>query len=119
VYYTNQLEGMDEVDSLMEKGKSLQEAIKMWEENLIQPKQKTFQDVINFPNQLNTDLLDLRGRMDNPEPTVTKGSEVRLADLKLVWAKHNAELTRILEEEVTSFNQLYKNLDIPALLIKD
>lgn len=117
-YYTNQVEGMDGMEDLLEKGENLQKAVKAWEENLIQPKQKTFQDVINFPNQLNTELLDLRGRMDNAEPTVTKGSKERLADLKAIWENHNAELQRIMNEDVKAFNQLYKEKDIPALLIK-
>jgi photosystem II stability/assembly factor-like uncharacterized protein len=117
-YYTNQVEGMDGMEDLIEKGENLQKAVKTWEENLIQPKQKTFQDVINFPNQLNTELLDLRGRMDNAEPSVTKGSKERLADLKAIWENHNAELQRIMNEDVKAFNQLYKDKDIPALLIK-
>ncbi len=37
-----------------------------WENNLIQPKQKTFQDVINFENKLNAEFNMLRSKVGFP-----------------------------------------------------
>ncbi len=54
-------------------GKALVKKITTWEDDLITPKQQTFQDVINFPNRLNAELLDLRGRASNHDPRPTAG----------------------------------------------
>ncbi|MDH5381245.1 MAG: glycosyl hydrolase, partial [Cyclobacteriaceae bacterium] len=43
-------------DTLISLGKTILEKVEKWENTLIQPKQKTFQDVINFPNQLSAEL---------------------------------------------------------------
>ena len=54
----------DDAKDLLDKGKELIKRITTWEENLIQPKQKTFQDVINFNNKLNSQLMHLKGFID-------------------------------------------------------
>ena len=46
--YGKLLKDNEKAESLVEKGKDLINRITTWEQNLIQPKQKTFQDVINF-----------------------------------------------------------------------
>ncbi|MCP4978183.1 MAG: glycosyl hydrolase, partial [Maribacter sp.] len=51
--YAKLLKENEKAKELLEKGKSLIERIDTWEQSLIQPNQKTFQDVINFNNQLN------------------------------------------------------------------
>ena len=51
------------------------------EAKLIQPKQKTFQDVINFPNQLDAELAHIYGTIANQEPPVTDGQKAYAADM--------------------------------------
>jgi hypothetical protein len=51
--YANLLKNNDRAKDLLEKGETLIKRIVSWEENLIQSKQKTFQDVINYNNKLN------------------------------------------------------------------
>ncbi|MEM6697891.1 MAG: glycosyl hydrolase, partial [Bacteroidota bacterium] len=55
----------DATKTLAEKAEVAIKAIGEWERNLIQPDQKTFQDVINFPNQLNAELMNLKSRADS------------------------------------------------------
>ena len=88
-----------------------------WEENLIQPKQQTFQDVINFSNQLNSDLLDLKRRVDGLLPQPTKGAKERLSDLLVIWKKHKSEMQQIIEKDIKTFNQLYNNKKLPVLIV--
>ena len=59
-HYAKLLKDSKDADSLLEKGKELTKRINSWEENLIQAKQKTFQDVINFNNKLNAQLIQLK-----------------------------------------------------------
>ena len=102
----------------MEKGEALKERITQWEESLIQPRQKTFQDVINFNNQLNAELMYLRGFIDVAEPTLTQGAKERLSDLLQEWNALAKERDAIVVEGMAEFNALYRELDLPALILE-
>jgi photosystem II stability/assembly factor-like uncharacterized protein len=52
------------------------------EAQMVQPKQKTFQDVINFPNKLQVELYHIYGTVSAIEPPVTDGQKARVADMK-------------------------------------
>ncbi len=105
--------------SLVDKGKVLIERIDTWEQNLIQPKQKTFQDVINFNNKLNAQLMHLKGYVDVEDPKVTQGAKKRLQDLLADWKVYQDERDTIINSEMNSYNALYKELKLPAIIIKD
>ncbi|WP_350289187.1 glycosyl hydrolase [uncultured Croceitalea sp.] len=115
--YHKLLKNNETAEELLEKGEALKERISKWEENLIQPKQKTFQDVINFNNQLNADLLHLKGFVDVAEPKVTAGAKERLKDLLADWQKFNKEKNAIIGTEMTAYNTLFKSLNLPALIL--
>lgn len=115
--YISLLEGNDAATELTEKAESLIKRITVWEENLIQPKQKTFQDVINFHNQLNAHFIHLKGYVDSADPTVTKGAKERLRDLLADWSVYEKERDDIINTEMSSFNSLYKRLNIPAIIM--
>ena len=104
-------------ESLYKKGTSLKEKLKNWERQLIQPDQKTFQDVINFNNKLNAEFMHLKGYVDSADPAVTAGAKERFSDLKQAWEKAHGELQHLIENEITSFNQDYRDLNIPSLVL--
>ncbi|TCI93726.1 VPS10 domain-containing protein [Tenacibaculum sp. M341] len=116
-HYAKLLKENDKAKELIEKGKALQKRINTWEENLIQEKQKTFQDVINFNNKLNSQLIQLLNYIDQPDPKVTKGAKERFNDLMNDWQVYKNERDAIINTEMNSYNTLYKSLDIPALII--
>ena len=93
--------------------------ITQWEEKLIQPKQKTFQDVINFKNQLNAQLLTLKGYIDVAEPKVTQGAKERYNDLLQLWKGLKQEQRTIIQQEMAGYNELYKSLDLPAIIMEE
>jgi len=111
------LKGIEDADTLMTKGKMVLESITNWENNLIQPNQKTFQDVINFPNQLNSHFMNLKSKIDSHDPRPTAGVKNRLSELMGEWATHKKTLEDIINGEVSEFNDLYDALKIPALVI--
>ena len=117
--YESLLEGNEKANPLLEKGEALQERITKWEESLIQPKQKTFQDVINFNNQLNAELMYLRGFIDVAEPAVTQGAQERLSDLIQQWNVLAKERDAIVGEGMAEYNALYRDLGLPALILKE
>ena len=113
------LSANESAKDLLEKGKELTKRIDTWEKNLIQPNQKTFQDVINFNNKLNAQLLNLRGYLDVADPKVTKGARQRLNDLTADWKVYEDERDAIVNNEMTKYNQAFKALDLPAIIIND
>lgn len=115
--YGKLLKDSEAASGLLKKGDSLIKRITTWEENLIQPKQKTFQDVINFPNKLNAQLLHLRGYVAAVEPKVTTGAKERLEDLLKQWQEFKREHDNIVNQEMNAFNSLYKELNIPAIIL--
>ena len=117
--YAKLLKDNDNTEELVDKGKVLIERIDTWERNLIQPDQKTFQDVINFNNKLNAQLMHLKGFVDVAEPKVTQGAKERLSDLLVEWNTFKKERDAIINTEMAAYNTMYKELDLPAIIIKD
>lgn len=116
--YKDLLEDQDTASGLLEIADSLISQINTWEENLIQPKQKTFQDVINFNNQLNAELMYLRGYADAADPRLTRGAKERLNDLQADWKKYTNIRDQIVNNDMKAFNEKFKTLEIPAIILK-
>lgn len=117
--YAALLKDRNNAKALLEKGKELAKRITSWEENLIQPKQKTFQDVINFNNKLNAQLIQLKMYVDQDDPKVTTGAKQRFEDLLKDWSVYKNEKNEIITSEMKSYNKLFDSLKIPALIIKN
>ena len=96
---------------------SISKKLDLWEQKLIQPNQKTFQDVINFNNQLNAQFMHLKSYVDGADPEVTEGALKRLEDLNKYWNELEKNLNEIINSDVKKFNELYKSMDVPSLII--
>jgi len=118
-HYAKLLKDSKNADSLLEKGKELTKRINSWEENLIQAKQKTFQDVINFNNKLNAQLIQLKSYIDQANPKVTNGAKERFDDLMNDWQVYKNERDTIINTEMQAYNSLFKTLAIPALILDE
>ena len=103
---------------LLDLGKGILKKLTDWEGNLISTKQETFQDVINFPNRLNAEFLDLKTRADAHNPALTNGTITRLADLSKEWKVQKDTIEKIINEDIGKFNDLYKLKAIPALILE-
>lgn len=117
--YKMLLKDNEDANELIEKGDNLLKRITTWEESLIQPNQKTFQDVINFHNQLNADFMHLKGFVDVAEPKVTVGAKERLKDLLNAWQAYEQEKNSIVRTEMEEYNTAFKALQLPAIILKD
>lgn len=80
-------------------------AIDRMETLMVQPKQKTFQDVINFPNKLEASLLHLYGTIDGIEPPITDGQKERLEDMKQEYEDLMSQIEQ-LDQDIIDFNNL-------------
>lgn len=117
--YAKLLSENNEAKALLDKGKVLIERIDTWERKLIQPKQKTFQDVINYNNQLNAEFMGLKSYVDTAEPKVTQGAKERLKDLMAEWKTYESERNAIVNDEMKAYNKLYDDLGLPAIILNE
>ena len=101
---------------LMDKGNELIKKITSLESNLIETRQKNFQDVINFSSKLNVEFLFLKGLADVHDPRITKGLKDRLADLEKDWSGYKTVYENELKKAVEDYNNLFKSKNLPAII---
>ncbi|MEO0724714.1 MAG: glycosyl hydrolase [Bacteroidota bacterium] len=113
----DRLDKLEDQPQLVGKARSIMEQIDTWQQQLVQPDQETFQDVINFPNRLNAELLNLHSRCDGADPRMTQGAQERLTDLETAWLALAEERDLIIYNEMEDFNKLYSEQQLPALFL--
>ena len=104
-------------DSIRSSGESLTGSITDWEEELIQRRQRTFQDVINFRNKLDAQILALVGSVDGTEPPLTAGARERWSDLRDEWAGHEDTLEQLLDA-VDAFNTFLAESGVQPISVR-
>lgn len=107
----------EELRELAAAGKALLNRVDEWEKSLLEPRQRTAQDVINFPGKLSADCLQLKARIDGADPRVTEGGTQRLAELKQAWQQHRLRMEDIIHRELASFKKSFQEKDIPGLIM--
>jgi len=101
---------------LVQTGKDLIKKIDQWEANLIEPRSKNFQDVINFPNKLNAEFLQLRSIADTHDPRLTKGAQDRARDVQADWAKYRQQMNELVQKDINNYNRMFKEKNLPAVI---
>jgi hypothetical protein len=114
--YNESLKNVPEAKDFVNMGKELNKKIDKWEGNLIEPRSKNFQDVINFPNKLNSEFLQLRGVADTHDPRLTKGVQDRAHDVQAEWAKFKMQMNQLIEKDIAEYNRVFREKNMPALM---
>ena len=114
--YNELLKDVKDSKELVEKGKELIKKIDEWEASLIETRQKTFQDVINFSSKLNVEFLYLKNLSDAHDPRITEGLKTRNADLDKEWVKYKNVYDKDLRKAIDNYNALFKNKNLPAII---
>ena len=81
---------------------------------LISPKQKTFQDVINFRNQLDAQMFDLLNTVDGNIPPITKGEISRHKDLNAKWLEIKKGFDKVIDN-ISQINNLIIENSVPFI----
>jgi photosystem II stability/assembly factor-like uncharacterized protein len=113
--YGDVLKNDPNAKDLLELGKDINKKIEKWEGNIIEPRSKNFQDVINFQNQLNSEFMFIRGSLESHDPRVTQGVKDRLADIEQQWTKLKVTLEKI-KQDVDQYNRKFKEKGYPAVI---
>jgi photosystem II stability/assembly factor-like uncharacterized protein len=117
VAHAEDLPDEDARKEIEKAGRDLAKALTDWEESVVQTKATNFQDIINYPNRINAQLGYLFGLVDEAGPPVTSGAKQRTAELAAQWQERKAELQRLLDEDVASFNALIAERGVPAVVV--
>lgn len=105
-----------ELKQVGEKGKALSKRIEAWEDELVQNKAQSNDDVINYENKLSAEYLFLKGEMDTNVPYVRQAHQTRFKELNATWQKHKADRDAILKE-VDLFNQLCRQMNVQNIIV--
>ena len=63
--------------------------------------------------------MHLKGFIDVDEPKLTQGSKERLQDLMNEWNTFKSERNAIINSEMAAYNKQFKDLNLPAIIMKD
>ena len=121
VQLENDIKKMDKkegMSDLIEMAKKIIFQIDEWEQKLIQPKQKTFQDVINFHNKLNAEFVYLHEYVNSLDPKVTSGAKERFKDLDYKFKMSMETFENDILGSIEKYNTEYKRMKIPAIMLQ-
>ena len=104
----------DNYSDIYELSKETIKVINGVESSLISPKQKTFQDVINFRNQLDAQFFDLLSKVDRNIPPVTNGELERFEDLHKKWVDIKSDYDKVISS-VDRINKLIIEKSVPFI----
>lgn len=103
-------------DTIAKAGKALTQRIDSLEGQLVNVKNKTFQDVVNFAPGLNAQFLTLAQAIDGTDAPVTGGMRARFADLEAGWTEWKPRVDALLGAELAKFNGLVKEKGVEAVV---
>jgi len=99
-------------------GTALNKKLTTIEEALYQTKNQSSQDPLNFPIRLNNKLAALAGVVDDVEAAPTTQSYAVYDELAAAIDAELAKLSQIMKTEIPALNQLVRDQNIPAVVVK-
>src|SRR6185369_548543 len=99
-------------------GTALNKKLTTIEEALYQTKNQSSQDPLNFPIRLNNKLAALGGVVGGPESAPTAQSYAVYDEVAGQIDAELQKLSQVMKTEVPAFNQLVKDQNIPAVVVK-
>ena len=104
--------------TVADAGKALDKKMTEVEEALIQTKAKSGQDVLNFPIRLNNQLVALGGVVGRADSAPTQQSYEVYEMLGKAIDEQLAKWKGIVATEVKAYNEMVKQQEVPAVLLK-
>jgi hypothetical protein len=79
--------------------------MKQWDEDMIQRKSKTYDDVENFPNKFTANYLFMLNQTESDIPKVNNPTLDRLKELNVIWSGLQNRGQQILDKDLPAFNK--------------
>lgn len=113
------IDGDKSKEALLKQGKSILEKVTKWEEQLIQSKSQSYDDVINFVNKLSANYIFVHGEAGGNIPYITAGHQSRFNELHEEWMLYKNQMDQLLKTEVSTFNELCKTLKVEHVMLPE
>lgn len=104
---------------VVDSGTKLATRLLKWEEELVQNKAQSNDDIINFINKTSADYIFLKGEMDANIPYVTNGQKQQYEILSVVWQKQQQAMSTLLDKDVAAFNLLCKQKNMDKVIVPE
>lgn len=109
----------DAMKDVLDKAKGIQDQMKTIEETLYQTKNRSGQDPLNFPIRLNNKLAHLNSLVSAGNFAPTEQMVAFKNEITAEIDKHLNSLKKIFDEEIPAFNNLVKQKNIDAVVLKE
>jgi len=110
--------GQPNTKAITDAGTALNRNLTTVEEALYQTKNQSSQDPLNFPIRLNNKLAALGGVVSRSETPPNDQSYAVYEELAAQIDAQLQKLSQIMKSEVPAFNQLVRDQNIPAIVVK-
>ncbi len=104
-------------DGLTARADSISEKLTSIEENLMQTKNESHQDPLNYPPQLDNQYAYLYGNVAGPKGPPTESARTRFENLNEQWREHRRQLQSILDTDVKQFNEQARALQSDPVFV--
>jgi len=101
-----------------QEGAKLVEKMKAWDEDMIQRKSKSYDDVENFPNKFTAEYIFLINQTESSIPRVINSSRERFEQLSEQWNPLRASAKEIMDVDVPAYNKRLWEAGVGAINVK-
>jgi photosystem II stability/assembly factor-like uncharacterized protein len=114
----NRLDKKAEYKDLKTAAETLINEIQAWDENMVQRKSTSYDDVENFPNKFTANFMYMMNHGESSIPKINEGTKARYTELMEQWIPLQAEGKRLIETAVPAFNKLATEKGVGVLFVK-
>ena len=102
-------------EEIRKRADKLAKDLTAWEDDIVQNKAKSNDDIINYVNKITADYIFLKGDIEANVPYVTEGQKQQFQTLHGQWMKLKERKTNI-EREISTLNADIKRADIGRII---
>jgi hypothetical protein len=120
----------DQIDAVLERAKTaleegaglkdladaIREELTALEDELIQSKNESHQDALNYPPKLDAQFANLYGHVAAPDARPTTTAYERFDDLVAQWQSLTSSLDKVLQTDVREFSLALEERGIPRII---
>jgi hypothetical protein len=104
-------------DGLTPQADSIAQELTAIEQELMQTKNQSHQDPLNYPPQLDNQYAYLYGFVAGPDGPPTESARTRFEDANEQWREHRSQLQEVLETDVAAFNERARELESDPVFV--
>lgn len=104
-----------ELEAIKKQGKVLVEKMDKWENEIVQNKAQSNDDIINYVNKLSADYIFLKGEMDVNIPHITTGQQEQYRQLNGIWLGLKKQMDGFLQQDIPAFNAACSKAGVQAI----